>query len=195
MKKRTLELTGERTTVAWAKQPETDKQPSCQKTQIGSKLLIYRPMSFSCGRSQYFLFSSGLDSSANESPAGSGPSSPIGLCSNENGGSYRSTSQIEVPKLFWDYKKINIRELHKIFTFNGFIMTNLFTWEMTNNTCGMQLLIKMSEYHCIGKQSIKASGKFAIRYWYRYQSFSQAFLQCSVFLWNVDLWCFSFLSK
>lgn len=35
------------------------------------------------------------DSSANESPAGSGPSSPIGLCSNENGGSYRSTSQIE----------------------------------------------------------------------------------------------------
>ncbi|KAK7124249.1 hypothetical protein R3I94_018572 [Phoxinus phoxinus] len=36
------------------------------------------------------------DSSANESPAGSGPSSPIGLCSNENGASYRSsTSQIE----------------------------------------------------------------------------------------------------
>ncbi|XP_077086168.1 histone deacetylase 9-B isoform X2 [Siphateles boraxobius] len=36
------------------------------------------------------------DSSANESPAGSGPSSPIGLCSSENGASYRSsTSQIE----------------------------------------------------------------------------------------------------
>ncbi|KAG1948348.1 histone deacetylase 9-B isoform X1 [Pimephales promelas] len=36
------------------------------------------------------------DSSANESPAGSGPSSPIGLCGNENGASYRSsTSQIE----------------------------------------------------------------------------------------------------
>ncbi|XP_051729597.1 histone deacetylase 9-B isoform X3 [Ctenopharyngodon idella] len=36
------------------------------------------------------------DSSANESPAGSGPSSPIGLCSNENGATYRSsTNQIE----------------------------------------------------------------------------------------------------
>ncbi|XP_056336460.1 histone deacetylase 9-B [Danio aesculapii] len=36
------------------------------------------------------------DSSANESPAGSGPSSPIGLCSNENGASYQSsTTQIE----------------------------------------------------------------------------------------------------
>ncbi|XP_016369807.1 histone deacetylase 9-B-like [Sinocyclocheilus rhinocerous] len=33
------------------------------------------------------------DSSANESPAGSGPSSPIGLCNNENGASY--TTQIE----------------------------------------------------------------------------------------------------
>ncbi|XP_050993555.1 LOW QUALITY PROTEIN: histone deacetylase 9-B [Labeo rohita] len=36
------------------------------------------------------------DSSANESPAGSGPSSPIGLCNNENGASYRSSNtQIE----------------------------------------------------------------------------------------------------
>ncbi|XP_058610491.1 histone deacetylase 9-B isoform X2 [Onychostoma macrolepis] len=36
------------------------------------------------------------DSSANESPAGSGPSSPIGLCNNENGASYQSsTTQIE----------------------------------------------------------------------------------------------------
>ncbi|XP_051948738.1 histone deacetylase 9-B-like isoform X2 [Xyrauchen texanus] len=36
------------------------------------------------------------DSSANESPAGSGPSSPIGLCNNENGAPYRcSTTEIE----------------------------------------------------------------------------------------------------
>lgn len=35
------------------------------------------------------------DSSANDSSAGSGPSSPIGSCSNENGASYRSTTQIE----------------------------------------------------------------------------------------------------
>ncbi|XP_065141031.1 histone deacetylase 9-B isoform X1 [Paramisgurnus dabryanus] len=36
------------------------------------------------------------DSSANESPAGSGPSSPIGQCNNENGASYRSsTTQIQ----------------------------------------------------------------------------------------------------
>ncbi|XP_016297999.1 histone deacetylase 9-B-like [Sinocyclocheilus anshuiensis] len=36
------------------------------------------------------------DSSANESPAGSGPSSPIGLCNNENRASYRSsTTQLQ----------------------------------------------------------------------------------------------------
>ncbi|XP_051526934.1 histone deacetylase 9-B isoform X2 [Myxocyprinus asiaticus] len=36
------------------------------------------------------------DSSANESPAGSGPSSPMGLCNNENGAPYRcSTTEIE----------------------------------------------------------------------------------------------------
>ncbi|XP_056597929.1 histone deacetylase 9-B isoform X2 [Triplophysa dalaica] len=35
------------------------------------------------------------DSSANDSSAGSGPSSPIGSCNNENGALYRSTAQIQ----------------------------------------------------------------------------------------------------
>lgn len=116
LKKRTLELTGEQTTDAWAKRPskaEINRSSIRKKDRKSQPIwcLIYTPMSFNCGRSsqsvlagccplfKHFLFSSHLDSSANESPAGSGPSSPIGLCSNENGATYRtSTNQIEVPR-------------------------------------------------------------------------------------------------
>lgn len=194
MKKRTLELTGERTTVAWAKHPSIcnlkHTQPSCQKTQICMIDAWYTDQWASAvggAHSQHFLFSSCLDSSANESPAGSGPSSPIGLCSNENGASYRSsTSQIEVPKLFfWDYIKLTFEYCTKKWLL------------MTNNTSGMQLLINVwISLHWKTKHQSKCQiCNQILIYCYRYQSFCQnslTFLShfCSaVFVFFCEMFC------